>query len=432
MIAAALNRAPHRTRIAFAVFAAVTLAYPAALRADDTDPVRLYYFWGDGCPICDRQAEFLDRLGEEYPELEIHRFEVWYDDENRQLLQDVAELRGFDVRGVPVTLVSDRYWVGFNAAVASQIRDTVERCEELDCPDPVSAALPPARLGGVEGAAIRLPFLGTIDAAGRAPLASTVLIAAVDGVNPCSLWVLTMLLALVAYARSRAKTVIVGSTFLLVTALVYGAFILGAVTVLGMVRHLGWVRAITAAVALIFGIVSVKEYFAFGRGVSFTISPGQKRTIAAWMRSAVAGERSLAAMVALTAIAAFGIALVELPCTAGFPVIWSGMIAERGISGAPFVALLAVYLLVYLLIEIAVFVTALVGARVFRMTETYARVIKLFGGVIMIALAVVLLLVPDALTAVDRSFAAFAAALGVGFVILLLHRRIVEARRGAD
>ncbi len=414
--------------VAFAAVVAVGLVPPREVFAGDSQPVRLYYFWGDGCPVCEQQDRFLDQLRDDFPELEIRRFEVWDDTENRQLLRDVAELRGFEARAVPVTLVADRYWVGFNAAVARQIRETVDRCAERTCPDPVSDVLPPAQFGGLDGATIRLPLVGTIDVAGQVPLAATVMIAAVDGVNPCSLWVLTMLLALVAYARSRLKTVIVGSTFLLVTAIVYGAFIVGAVTVFGLVQHLGWIRAITAVIALAFGALSVKEYFALGKGPGLTISPAGKRTIAAWMRSAVAGERSVLAMVALTAAAALGIALVELPCTAGFPIIWSGLIAERGITGAPFVALLAVYVFVYLLIEIAVFITALVGARTLRMTEEYARVIKLFGGVIMIALAVVLVFVPDALTAVDRSFAAFAAALAVGFVILLVHRRTVAAR----
>ena len=52
--------------------------------------------------------------------------------------------------------------------------------------------------------------------------------ALVDGVNPCSLWVLTMLLALVLHSGSRRRVMAVGGTFLLVTSLMYGLYIVGS------------------------------------------------------------------------------------------------------------------------------------------------------------------------------------------------------------
>ena len=54
---------------------------------------------------------------------------------------------------------------------------------------------------------------------------------------------------------------------------------------------------------------------------------------------------------------------VELPCTAGFPVVWSSLLAESGVEGIAFAGLLAVYLLVYLAIEIAILAVAIVTLR---------------------------------------------------------------------
>jgi hypothetical protein len=47
-------------------------------------------------------------------------------------------------------------------------------------------------------------FLGTIDLGGTSLLVSTLVIGFVDGVNPCSLWVLSVLLAIVLHYVDKA------------------------------------------------------------------------------------------------------------------------------------------------------------------------------------------------------------------------------------
>ena len=395
----------------------------------ESGQVQVYYFWGDGCPVCDRQAEFLDELERELPQAVVHRFEVWYDEDNAELLLTIAEQHGFEARAVPVTVVGDRHWIGFNPQFADQIREKVEESIEAGRRDAGAELFPGQDPALGEAGGIRLPIIGELGLAAQPALMFTAVIAFVDGFNPCSLWVLTMLLALVTYTRSRFKTLVVGTTFLLVTAVVYGGFIAGVFSAFALVQHIGWVRGITAVIALGFGAVNVKDYFRFGRGVSLSISADHKTGIAARIRDLVRGERSLAGMIAVTAAMAAGIAVVELPCTAGFPVIWSGILAERQVAGAVFGALLAVYILVYLLIELAVFLVAVFGLHAARMTEHYARVLKLIGGVIMLTLGFVLVFAPDTMHSVGSSVSVFAGALAASLVILGAHRVLVARVR---
>jgi hypothetical protein len=58
---------------------------------------------------------------------------------------------------------------------------------------------------------IMLPLIGAIDLSRQSLLVSTLLISFVDGFNPCSIWVLTMLLAITLHSGSRKKIIIVGS-----------------------------------------------------------------------------------------------------------------------------------------------------------------------------------------------------------------------------
>jgi hypothetical protein len=252
----------------------------------------------------------------------------------------------------------------------------------------------------------------------------TLLIAFVDGFNPCSLWVLTLLLGLVIHSGSRGRVALVGITFLTTTALIYGAFVAGVFGILAFVLYLTWVQWLVAGFALFFGLVSIKDYFWYRRGLSFTIPESRKPGIYRGLRGLGRESLSGLALVAATIVMAAGISLVELPCTAGFPVVWSGIVAERTVSGAQFIALLAIYILVYLLIELVVFVSALLTLSMGRLEATHGRLLKLYGGMIMVALAVALALRPELMSSVGGSLLLFAGAFLVATLVLVLHRRL--------
>ena len=120
---------------------------------------------------------------------------------------------------------------------------------------------------------ITLPVFGEVDASQQSLVVTTALIALVDGFNPCSLWVLSVLLALTLRTGSRRKTVIIGLVFIFVTALVYAMFIAGLFHVLHDREHCPvGARVLVALVALVFAVVNIKDYFWYKEGVSFTIS----------------------------------------------------------------------------------------------------------------------------------------------------------------
>lgn len=404
------------TRKKLLILTTILLAAASAYGEDRAGaPVELHYFWGDGCPVCTRQDVFLEELQAEYDHLTVIRHEVWYDQEGLERLRETASRLGFEVRGVPVTVIGDRHWTGFNDQIAGEIERTVA----------ARARTPgmPEDEGDVDDARLRLPVFGEIVLADAPLVLSTLLIAFIDGFNPCSLWVLTMLLALVVYTRSRVRTFLVGGTFLLVTAVVYGGFIAGLFGVFGAIAHQAPVRGVASALALVFGALSVRDYFVFGGRYSLTIPDSKKAGIASRIGALVRGDRSVVGMVAMTAVLAFSVAVVELPCTAGFPVIWSGLVAERAVGGAAFAGLLAVYIAVYLIIELAVFAVAFFGLSTRRIAAGYARVVKLFGGLVMIALAGGLVFTPQALYSFERSLGLFGAAIAAGAAIHIVYRR---------
>ena len=431
------------TLVALVVGAPLAWAQEGAAPAD-TYPVDVYYFWGDGCPVCATQSVYLDQLVQRYPEVTVHRFEVWNDRDNLALLQAFSAAFGRAVTGVPVTFIGEDAWIGFNDVAGRQMTASVEayrtyaapnaadrlpgeaRAELRDALVPAPAPPPPARAASGD-ALIQLPFGAVIDLNHQPLLVATLLIAFVDGFNPCSLWVLALLLGVVINTRSRRKVLLVGVTFLVITATVYGLFIAGLFSVFSYVAYLWWIRLLVALLALGFALVNIKDYFFYKQGLSFTIGDEHKPGIYARMRNVMKSRDSIPATLAATAGLALGVTLVELPCTAGLPVLWTNLLAGAGVDAAAFALLLVVYILVYLSLELIIFGGVVVTMRVGRFDEREGRVLKLIGGAVMLALAVAMLWLPHLLESIGGMLALFGVALGGSLLLVVVHRFVHPA-----
>jgi cytochrome c biogenesis protein CcdA/thiol-disulfide isomerase/thioredoxin len=393
--------------------------------SQETNTAVLYLFWGDGCPHCTAENQFLGELKGKYPALELRSFEVFNHDDNRQLFSDLVKAFGQEAKSVPTTILGDNIWIGFSESIAKDIESRVAYCLEYQaCPDPTKRLSDDslAVLEQPSATNLELPLLGTVNLTNQSLLLTTALIALVDGFNPCSLWVLSMLLAIVLYTGSRPKIFAIGLTFLLVAATVYALFIAGLFNTLAFVSYLRWVQIAIALLALTFAAINIKDYFFYKQGISLTIPESQKPRIYEGIRNIMAGDKTLPAMMGATALMALGVTLLELPCTAGLPVIWSGLVSQHNVPQAEFLLLLGVYLLVFLLDELLIFTSAVVTLKVSKLEEKQGRMLKLVGGMVMLALALVMLVKPDLMQSLGASLLVFGIALAASVLVFLIHK----------
>lgn len=365
------------------------------LKSND-EPV-LYYFWGY-CPICSKPEEHV-WLFDDYP-IKVEIYEVFHDQKGRQIYDRFRETHGIEVFGFPTLVFEDRYWLGFSNTVQAEILEAIE-----------------ASLEGREAPAgqniINLPFVGEINLLASPVLLTTAIIATLDGFNPCSLFVLTFLLAIIIHSASRKRIFLVGITFLLVTSIVYGLFILGILNIMIFVSELFWIRNLVAAVVIILGLVGIKDFFYYKQGISFAIPDSYKSKFYRQVRQIFYTDSPIPT-VAATALMALGIALIELPCTAGFPFIWSSIVSGMELPLSYFAFLFFIYILLYLAIELLIFFSAVVRMRSIKLTEERGRFLKLVAGSLMLVLGLILLIKPEYMESV------LGIALAFGFSLLLI------------
>ena len=400
--------------------------------------VNIYFFRGEGCSHCAEEEPFLDHLINDVygNKILVREFEIWYNEANAEYAEQFAKAYGSEVNGVPMTFIGTHFYSGFNSSYEELFIEAIE--EELaDKPinplDIVNGTLTIEQINEArelkknqhQTTVINVPLIGQVDLQNKGLLLTTTIIGLVDGVNPCSLWVLTMLLAMVIHTDSRKKTLIIGFVYLTITAAIYALFILGVFSLLSYVRFLKWIQIVVACITLILGLINLKDYFFFKQGVSLTIDDEKKPGLYKKMRNVIRNSDNVWAMIGATIILAAGVSLVEFSCTAAFPVIWSNILSAHGVSRVEFALHLLWYMILYQLDEIIIFLVVVITMKSKKMEEKHGQMLKLFSGCLMVVLSAVMIIKPALMNQLGTTLIIFGGSFLVTLIILLLTSKIL-------
>lgn len=97
------------------------------------EPVPVYLFRGDSCPHCEEAIAFFDSIEEQYGlYFDLKSYEVWNDQENSNLMQEVAKKLGDEVSGVPYIIIGDKTWNGYSSSMNSELETAIMELYESD------------------------------------------------------------------------------------------------------------------------------------------------------------------------------------------------------------------------------------------------------------------------------------------------------------
>lgn len=244
--------------------------------------------------------------------------------------------------------------------------------------------------------------------------------AGLDAFNPCAFFLLLMLLSLLVHARNRRLMLLVGGVFVFFSGLIYFLFMAAW---LNAFRRIGEIQAVTVgagAVTVLFGLVNIKDFFWFKRGVSLNLDETSRQGLVARMRGLLRSDR-LPALLTGTVLLAVAANSYELLCTVGFPMVYTRILTLHALPTTGYYLYLALYNVIYvipLLVIVLLFAITL-GAR--KLTESAGRTLKLISGLMMLGLGLLLLFAPQTLSNPLTAVALLLAALALG---LLLRRRV--------
>jgi hypothetical protein len=341
----------------------------------------------------------LHDLRRERPDLRMVVHDIERDADALQRLKDLAARERVPAVGVPAFHVRDQLVVGFLGpeTTGARLRDLIRGVGEPTRPEVAEScpAQPNATCEGSERVErISFPFFGSI-AAGEIGLPLfTIAIGLLDGFNPCAMWVLLFLLSLLVNVHDRRKMLVIAGTFVVASGVVYFAFMAAWLNIFVLIGYSAAVRTVLGIAAAGVGAANVKDFFAPGRGISFSIPDAAKPRIYGRARHVLqAGDLSgaLSGVIVLAVLAN----VVELLCTAGFPAVYTHILTLRELPWWEYYGYLALYNTAYMLDDGVMVLASVITLDRFKLQQRGGRWLKLVSGAVLIGLGSTLLFKPD-------------------------------------
>lgn len=344
----------------------------------------LEVFVRDGCPHCADAKAFLPRFAAARPWLRIVYRLIDSDASARDDLARHSQNADVWPPGVPTFVCNGRVLVGF---------ESDERAGPLlaELVAPSAPASAPAReipqtidtnlLGGLGVSHLGLPLF-------------TLFIGLLDGFNPCAMWVLLILLAMLVHLHERQRMALIAGTFVLVSGAVYYAFMaawLNFFLLLGMSAAL---RILLGTLAYLIGALNIGDFLSRPQGLSLSIPESAKPGIHARMRAAARGDTVLPALLAVVVLAVV-VNAFELLCTAGLPAMYTAILAQQNLTPWAHYAYLGLYIVGYIADDALMVAAAVITLSSRKLSERAGRWLKLISGAVMLALGSVLLFRPE-------------------------------------
>lgn len=386
------------------------LACPRLGHPADTSPstADVEIFVREGCPRCAAAERFLTDLQREWPALQIAVHDIEKDPEALMRLKALAAISGGQALAVPAFYIRGELLIGYLSAdtTGARLKALLARPEgwieelalEGACPAEAPRPCPQeSQELTAESETVDTPFFGRLSVRTLGLPAFTLVLGLLDGLNPCAMWVLLFILSLLVNLRDRMKMLLIGGTFVAVSGFVYFAFMAAWLNIFLLVG-LSWVmQAVLGGVAVLVGALNIKDFFAFGRGVSLGIPAVVKPGLYARVRRILQAEHLPGALAGVMVLAVL-VNTIELLCTAGLPAVYTRILTLRQLPWWAYYGYLGLYNVAYMLDDSLLLILAVVTLGRRKLQEKEGRWLKLLSGVVMLGLGVALIAQPGWLT----------------------------------
>ncbi|MEF8879437.1 MAG: hypothetical protein V5A64_03485 [Candidatus Thermoplasmatota archaeon] len=223
----------------------------------------------------------------------------------------------------------------------------------------------------------------------------TLVLGIADSFNPCAIFILFFLLNFLLHTNSRKRMLLIAGIFIFFSGLLYALFMFIMYETLVVIRtaqNILIISLVAGLVVLPFGILNIKDFFFFKKGVSLSIPEDKKPKLFKQVRKIVKNP-ALGATILATIILALTVNFYELLCTLGLPLAFTSRLAAANItqgSGSYYIYILF-YNIVYVIPLIVIVLIFVFTLNRINLTEWHGRILKLLSGVMLSSFGVILL-----------------------------------------
>ena len=373
--------------------------------------VNIYLFHSYTCKHCKEEIKLLDELEKEYDNIKVYKYEV-NENGNGELLKNISEIMGSKVTGTPYTIIGNKVFSGYDYENSKgRFKGAIEYYSKYGYEDKVGEYISSIPLPSYEvkdtdpdvdeyindyiSYKIKLPLIGEVKLKNLTLPLITVVIGLADGFNPCAMWVLLFLISMLIGMKDKKRMWILGSTFLLTSALIYLIFMMSWLNLANLLISVVWVRVIIAVVSLVGGFINLRGYIKHRKVSGCDVVDDKKRNKIITRIKKFTTEKNFWLAILGVIVLAISVNVVELACSAGLPVMFIEILSLNNLTAIEEIIYIVLYMLFFLLDDFVVFVIAMTTLSLTGVSSKYGNLSKLIGGILMLFIGLLLMFKPE-------------------------------------
>jgi len=371
-------------------FASFFLFIPNVFAAQKVD---IYFYNAEGCPHCANEEAFFEKLlqDETYKKVvEIHNYEVLSSQKNLDRMKTHLAEFNQQVSGVPMTIIGETVISGFASddTTGKKIKEAIDAL--------IASETTAEQVGQDKNSdLINLPIIGEINPVNVSLPIITALIGLLDGFNPCAMWALLFLISMLLNMQNRKRMWILGTLFIFTSAVMYFIFMAAWLNLILFIGIIFWVRLLIGIFAVAGGVWNFKKYLnRKDRSGCEVVGTEKRQKTFAKMKEIVYSKNLFWAIIGIVLLA-FSVNLVELICSAGLPAVYTQILALNNLLGWQYYGYLILYVFFFMLDDLVIFFIAMITLRATGISTRYSKWSSLIGGIIMVAIGILLIFRPE-------------------------------------
>lgn len=373
-----------------------------SINAEEKKQVNVYLFHSNTCSHCKAEIEFLNEIQKEYKNLKINLYEINDVKENKELMINIKEKLNIDSPMVPFTVIGDYYYIGYNDGVKDGIKNLIEKYTSEEQYDVIKDIIDGKDVSNFKiknGEINKISTVfGEIDPAKVSLPILSVIMGAIDGFNPCAMWVLIFLITMLFNMENKKRMWALGITFLVTSALIYLVFMfvwLGVATKL--LTTISWLKLLIGLVALIGAFINLKGFIKsiVKKDAGCEVVDNSKRKKIISKIKKYTSEKSFILAMLGVMLLAISVNAIELACSAGLPVLFTNVLALNDVNFIEKCIYIFIYIFFFLIDDIIVFFVAMFTLNIKALSTKYTKYSHLIGGIIMLIIGILIIFKPE-------------------------------------
>lgn len=354
--------------------------------------VNVYVFYGKTCPHCEEALKYLNSVKEEY-DLNIFKYEVWFDTENRQKMDTVSDYLDINVTGVPFVIIDNTPILGYSDRVTDKTyKYHINLASRQNFVDKVGI-----KLGVVEGDLSKQDLTDTlsdeytisflmfkdINLKELNPFLTSLILGLKSGFSLCTLLVLLILIFSLIGLKDKKKIIIVGVMYFGALAISYLIFTMLSIDSSKFFNFINVLISIIAFLTIILGALKLNSFLDDSKKKS-------ENKIKIMIH-----KNLLVFMIIGTIILGLFASFSNLTLNTRFLNLFTELISGYGLNNVGYLLCVLIYVIFLMFFSLVIFAITSILIIKLSKTKKYDKYSKLVSGILMMLYGILLLLKPE-------------------------------------